>query len=252
MLISTLGTLLSYSVYLPAAEQCYLVNIHPRRYQVIGKPGARRIPRARCLFFLGGLRLLPLFLSVHCLAQLHATPLRLPWWPALSVTNPAVGNRILHCRRHRRRHRGYAGSRHCHNAAFLTNSPHRRHCTLYLSQVFDGGRNSSISVYDSVLYMRFVNRQQLSWPGFEWIEISMSEFGPVQCQCHGPFRTRHGGFCFSYLLRFPSISLSLPAAVPLEAYDCYQGFRNSKECHDAEVRSDAHGAPVHATSSTRV
>jgi hypothetical protein len=60
--------------------------------------GARRIPRARGLFF--------------CTAPLH-----LPWWPALSVTIPAVCNRILH-RRHRR-HRQHSSSRHYHNGAFL-------------------------------------------------------------------------------------------------------------------------------------
>jgi hypothetical protein len=56
--------------------------------------------------------------SVLCLAHLHAASLHLPWWHALSVTIPTVGNRILH---RRRRHRQHSGSRHCHNGAFLIN-----------------------------------------------------------------------------------------------------------------------------------
>ena len=78
MLIFTLGTLLSYTVYLPAVEQCYLVNIRSRRYQAIGKPGARRIPHAHGLFSLAGSAFSLYSFSVLCLARLHAAPLHLP------------------------------------------------------------------------------------------------------------------------------------------------------------------------------
>jgi hypothetical protein len=111
MLIFTLGTLLSYTVYLPAGEQCCPVNTHPiaRRYQVIGSKANPTRP----------VRLLPLFLFCTLSGTSSCCTACSPLVARFGVTIPAVGNRIIH--RRRRHHRQHLGSRHCHNGAFLIN-----------------------------------------------------------------------------------------------------------------------------------
>ena len=159
MLIFTLGTLLSYTVYLPAAEQCYLVNMHPRRSGSKTNPTHTR-SLAGSAFSLNSL-------FVLCLAHLHVAQLHIPWWPALGVTIPTVGNRTLH-----RRHRRHPGSRHCHNAAFLIDF--RIADTLLVASIRWQTKNGIFRLRFSFFICNSPNANNSpGWPGFEGIELSM-------------------------------------------------------------------------------
>lgn len=143
--------------------------------------------------------------------HLHAASLHFPWWPARGVTVPAVGNRILHNRRPRR----HSGSRpsNCHNGAFLIDF--RVADTVLVASI----RRMPLPFTNSVCMC--TNRQQPFWPGSERIELSMlRNLDWPQLECAAAFSgpdTVGFRFIYCYCSIFPSISLSLAAAVPLRS-----------------------------------